>query len=108
MKRTVRIINESIAKSSSSPRPINWFGCAAHSLQLAIKLALRQCPELDSIIDRCHKLADEFHNKQYLTQALYHVQNQDLRAKLSDLQPVTVILPVETRWNSKFSMMERL
>ncbi|KAF9290595.1 hypothetical protein BGZ68_006587 [Mortierella alpina] len=84
--------------------PVVWFGCVAHSLQLAIKYGIDQCPEIKKLLQKCKALALEFNNKHYLDQILLRVQERPSGRP----EPLGVILPVETRWNSQYDMLERM
>lgn len=105
MKKAVHDLTKT---SSGVSRPVTWIGCAAHSLQLCIKNTLKKCSIVKTIIRRCHDLAGEFHHKPFLDQILTQVQIKYHRDRRMKEEPVTVVMPVETRWNSYHAMMERL
>ncbi|KAF9271177.1 hypothetical protein BGZ68_004118, partial [Mortierella alpina] len=94
--------------SCTGTLPVLWSGCIAHSLQLAIHQALKTSVAIKELTKRCKQLALEFSNKHFLAQVLLHVQRVHFAEVMSNETPLSVILPVETRWNSTFDMMERL
>ncbi|KAF9408552.1 hypothetical protein BGZ76_005850, partial [Entomortierella beljakovae] len=97
LAKTPIVDSNGIIKSS---RPVLWFGCAAHTMQLAIKDALKVCKAVESLVSKCQNLAIEFHRKQYLSQALCHVQQKYFKENFTKGTPLAVVVPVETRWNS--------
>ncbi|KAF9959795.1 hypothetical protein BGZ72_008713 [Mortierella alpina] len=56
--------------------PVVWFGCVAHSLQLAVKFAIDRCSEIKTLLTKWKALALEFSNKHYLNQILQKVQER--------------------------------
>ena len=76
--------------------------CAAHTLQLAIKDALDTVGKFTDMIKKSSKIVQHFHHSNLATFALLEAQKQ---YKLPELK---LIQSCPTRWNSTFSMCDRL
>jgi hypothetical protein len=69
--------------------------CAAHTLQLAVEDALTCCPDINLIIGKARDVAK-------------HLRTPNVMYILRAQKAPCPILDTETRWMSKFDMLERL
>lgn len=85
---------------------LEWcrFGCYRHRINLIVKNALA-LPELSKVIAKGRKLVTFFHQSSSVTDLLMSKQ-QILLAE--NLRGHTLIMDCPTRWNSTYSMLERL
>ena len=76
--------------------------CACHRLQTAIRHALN-LPEVQELLAKCRKLVGHFKKSTVASRALRQCQ-----ATGGTARPLALISENATRWNSTFSMLERL
>lgn len=78
--------------SSNESNLIYNLPCAAHCVHLVIKHAINASPDTIDLLDRCRKLVKK-------------LRTETVRSLLQEFKLKMVILDVETRWNSIFSMV---
>ncbi|CAI5694995.1 unnamed protein product [Oreochromis niloticus] len=76
--------------------------CIAHTLNLVVKKALDQTPELSDIRAKSRKIVGYFGSSTTAKERLSVVQEQLRKPQLKLIQEV------ETRWNSTYNMLQRL
>ncbi|XP_035759979.1 zinc finger BED domain-containing protein 4-like [Neolamprologus brichardi] len=76
--------------------------CIAHTLNLVVKKALDQTPELSDIRAKSRKIVGYFRSSTPAKERLSVVQEQLKKPQLKLIQKV------ETRWNSTYNMLQRL
>lgn len=84
----------------------NWerIPCFAHTLQLAIKDALKDTVGFGNIRKKCRSLVGFFSRS-----STAHAKLDEMQVSINpNATPLKLIQDVETRWNSEFDMMKRL
>ncbi|XP_077412229.1 E3 SUMO-protein ligase ZBED1-like isoform X2 [Vanacampus margaritifer] len=76
--------------------------CVAHTLNLLIKKALEQCPELFHIRTNCRKIVGYFKSSTTAKERLTQMQVQ------MGFPVLKLIQEVDTRWNSTYLMLQRM
>ncbi|XP_057694193.1 E3 SUMO-protein ligase ZBED1-like isoform X1 [Corythoichthys intestinalis] len=76
--------------------------CVAHMLNLLVKKALDQCPELFHIWANCRKIVGYFKSSTTAKERLTQMQVQ------MGLPVLKLLQEVETRWNSTYLMLQRI
>ncbi|XP_075999197.1 E3 SUMO-protein ligase ZBED1-like [Genypterus blacodes] len=76
--------------------------CIAHSLNLIVKKSFDEVPGLSELRAKCRKMVTFFRTSTTAKETLTQVQRQMGRPVLK------MIIEVDTRWNSTYSMLERL
>ncbi|KAL3979503.1 chromosome alignment-maintaining phosphoprotein 1 [Sarotherodon galilaeus] len=76
--------------------------CIAHTLNLVVKKALDQTPELSDIRAKSRKIVGYFRSSTTAKERLSVVQEQLRKPQLKLIQEV------ETRWNNTYNMLQRL
>lgn len=71
---------------------IHGISCAAHSIQLVIKNAIKRSPSIESVLQKCRELAKK-------------LRTPSIRSLLQSEGFNMALLEVETRWGSMFSMV---
>ena len=85
---------------------LNWtrFGCYGHMLNLVVKNALA-IPEMSKMVAKGRKLVTFFHQSSGMNNLLMVEQRVLLPAEMVGHK---LLMDVPTRWNSTYSMLERL
>lgn len=78
--------------------------CFAHSLQLAIKSAIKDCPNFKEISKKCKSLVGFFSRSSTAKAKFEEMQ----KSTNPDAIPLKLIQDVETRWNSTHDMLSRI
>ncbi|XP_075157766.1 zinc finger BED domain-containing protein 4-like [Haematobia irritans] len=81
---------------------IKHFGCVSHTLQLAIHDAFNKNVQLKSLIEKCGKIVSHFKKSEKASRTFKSIQKECGLPDHRHLQDVSV------RWNSSYTMMERL
>jgi hypothetical protein len=76
--------------------------CFAHTIQLCVNDALKQFPQLDTLFDKAKKIATHFRHSCIETTELNDMETQ------FGMKHLKLKQECQTRWNSKFHMMQRL
>ncbi|XP_057693511.1 E3 SUMO-protein ligase ZBED1-like [Corythoichthys intestinalis] len=76
--------------------------CVSHTLNLLVKKALDQCPELFHIRANCRKIVGYFKSSTTAKERLTQMQVQ------MGLPVLKLLQEVETRWNSTYLMLQRI
>lgn len=80
-------------ESECSSDLIHGISCAAHCIDLVVKHAVKNSPEIVRILNKCRTLAKL-------------LRTPKLRAKLKEANLNMAMLDVDTRWNSIYSMVK--
>ena len=78
------------------------FRCCAHTIQLAIKDAFSECPNIQKMIAKCQKIVKFFKKSGPAMRKLTTAQ------QLLRLPELKLLQNVKTRWNSEFYMVYRV
>jgi hypothetical protein len=77
--------------------------CVAHTIQLAIKDAFKNCPRIQDLVDKCKSIVKYFKKSGPAMNILLNIQSAHRGENVLKL-----LQDVATRWNSEFFMIYRL
>ena len=77
--------------------------CVAHTIQLAIKDAFKNCPRIQDLVDKCKSIVKYFKKSGPAMNILLNIQSAHRGENVLKL-----LQYVATRWNSEFFMIYRL
>ena len=100
----VGLVSDNVYNMVACGKALDWphFPCFAHSLQLAIRNGFDAVPQIKNAIAAGKRVAAHFRRSVLATKEL------TLRQKQMDLPSHKLIIDCPTRWNSTYSMFERL
>ncbi|KOX70241.1 hypothetical protein WN51_05519 [Melipona quadrifasciata] len=82
----------------------NWrhIPCYAHCLQLAVKVAIKACPEFYNLRKKCREIVGFFTRLTSSKEKFIQIH----RTINPEKQPLQLIQDVDTRWNSTYAMLQ--
>lgn len=99
-QKVIAVVTDNGANMDSAVHKAGWkyYPCIAQTLNLVIKAV----PEVAQLLTECSSIISFFHHSAKATEKLKRIKKQLKVAKHKLIQSV------ETKWNSVFSMLERL